>query len=155
MTINRKNLAIWIEEMRTTDAPQVGRALARLVHDKVGFCCLGLGSCRAGVANNIQTELDWLAKDPERRHVNFGFGAENVGTLAPREFLEWLGIAPPKDDRWQPRAFDVLIDWADCGALPTKNGTLATYSCSRLNDEGFTFSQIADIVEFFGIRDQS
>lgn len=155
--MNIEHVAEWVRVMRTTTKPQAQEALVKIIDGDgtLGYCCLGLGA------------VECLGFQPiwdDGLEVGDKLTVAGVTDLAPREFVKWLGLYPTTDDI--RTEFDIWINWPrgmidreghwfrpDDGAHRQTGLT-----CASLNDAGFTFAQIADIVEFFGIylsRDRS
>lgn len=132
MNENRK---AWTTELRTTHRPQAQGALRDRVpsgEDRsfvTGYCCLGIGE-----------------------GVRLGYNNIPRATLPTRDFAEWIGLHVP--DEWSPTtAIDPVIDtgW-DRNLLRDRQGVPYEWTCSALNDDyHFTFPQIADIIDYFGL----
>jgi hypothetical protein len=103
----------WVSALRSGDYQQTQQVL----HNKNGFCCLGV-LCDLYIKEN---QLEW-----EPNHLNNGnyynFQDENV--YLPHSVVEWSGIGD--DD-------------------PTINDGESTLV--ELNDGGSTFIEIADVIE--------
>lgn len=139
MTVGR-NFRKWIAELRTTDKTQ---CKGQLHVEGDGYCCLGIGY--AMLPNHSPEEL---------RHRR----------LAPPAFLRWLGF-----EHVSGLDEDVQIDWLDNFETQGKRGIIegspeeldvgVPYSkdmggAAELNDEGFTFAQIADVLNYFGVKER-
>lgn len=139
--MNHDNINKWVEFLRTTDLPQGQKRL----RSEEGYCCLGIGCVVAGI--EAVSDFD--------RHA---FGEHRCDSLAPYEFMEWLGIS--YDPEYSDQEFDLVIDWPEEMTLRvsrySSSDIQAEYSgvwtLAKLNDSGFTFAQIADVIEYFGIR---
>lgn len=138
--MNKKNFDAWIEELRTTDKKQGKNVLKNtLPNDSVEYCCLGIG-CE-------------LADIHEERPESWGPSSfAGWDTLAPPEFLYWLGVW----DGLNHDETDLYPDWGDViGNLQDGDRNYLRYlSAASMNDGGdFTFAQIADVFAYFGIRE--
>lgn len=175
-----ENIIKWATTLKETDAQQGAGALCLVGSTgERAYCCLGLGSTlvpnmpirepifveHLGVETMIHTE---------HPHLKVCFGNEGVDALAPIEFMEWLGydMSGEGEPQWRTHAeFDVYIDFPE--ALRERNvedlseegmgydreydsegNSLAGNSCASLNDDGFTFTQIGDLILFFGLSDR-
>ncbi len=144
-----ENMKAWLRELRTTDKEQGKDALCNVVRsadpdtgrfDKFSyaFCCLGVGQAMLGTEPSVM--------------VSHGM------SLASREFVEWLGLEVPSggESRTEDVAYDLVVDWPESYS-PSRHPTrklFSTVTCSRLNDDyKLTFSQIADVIEYFGIKE--
>jgi hypothetical protein len=90
----------------------------RYLHDENGFCCLGVLCDLYGKENNVEWNL-------ANNGHNYVF--QDMVTILPRSVVEWAGV---KDHN-----ADFIIN-------ETRTETLA-----NLNDTGFTFNEIADVIE--------
>jgi hypothetical protein len=163
--MNEENFKAWLREMRTTDKAQTDGVLCRILDDGTkGYCCLGLGSLLVPGIHVEEVENGWM-DDGEGGESEVYFGETAEKELAPIEFIDWLGITTAEESN---NGYDVAYDWpADLTWQGVKsnqenrpltpggigvNAGLCT--AASLNDDGFTFEQIADIFEYFGIREQ-
>jgi hypothetical protein len=119
VTVNEENMRKWINDLRTTDAPQLKGALS----DGVAYCCLGR-ACELAVAEGVITRHEQAGG-----FYIYGPAGEGESCVLPVEVFEWLGL-----DERNPvlgRDEDGFIVWA------TKaNDTLR-----------WTFAQIGDALE--------
>lgn len=141
-TITQKhtvNTAAWINHLRTTLALQARGAMCLVIEGRPHYCCLGLGSEQAQIPSVLDTD---------RRAMSFGGQA----LLAPKEFVEWLGVPNLRDYPEDTRGFDIILDYPeDLRPRDFMYGPVIV-SAAGLNDRGFSFHQIADMVDYFGIR---
>lgn len=143
-----ENFNAWIETLRTTDLSQAHGTLSTgIVTDQgitLGYCCLG-------VACTMTTLGEPYLRSRE---------------MLPAPVAEWLGLggywkgdgtcSAPREDQWQAflqndsDGVDIYLD------IPleifTPSGRHIPTSCAEFNDHGFTFSQIADIITYFGVK---
>jgi hypothetical protein len=137
--MNIEHTKMWTDELRVTTTPQVRGNLAAPVdqyseNSEIGACCLGVLECvRLGVE----------PKD-----------LPNVGLPAP-ESAEWLGVVnnvPP-----HVKMVNFNIDYPyDLRVSVGIDAVDVEYilSATAMNDDlCLTFSQIADMVDYFGISE--
>lgn len=140
--MNLNNVKTWVAALRDPSKKQVRGALKR----DGGNCCLGLGCEVMGLEPVFDQDT----------HV-WGYRADadmDFGYLPPMEFHHWLGIEPLGGSD------DVYIDWpvdlllADGYTENSQDGFVPVLGCAVLNDTvGLSFSQIADLIDYFGVRD--
>ena len=128
-----ENFNTWIETLRTTDLPQ-GQKMLRTSEGE--FCCLGIACTIAPDGNR------WLD-----------------GELLPVPVAEWLGLRHlwhSEDYTWEMlrddySQFDLVVDYPlDVYPVGDRARNMA-HTVASYNDAGFTFPQIADMIEYFGI----
>lgn len=138
-----ENFNAWVDTLRTTDLPQARNRLRNLVlniidkNDRYAYCCLGVACTMTDAGEEYLS--GW--------------------TMLPAPVAEWLGL----DEYWQGstswREFaasdnDGVDIWLD---IPHETQQEASFgipnSCAALNDRGFTFSQIADMITYFGVKE--
>lgn len=138
--MNEQNFRTWINDLRTTDAPQAEGYLADLVSDNaggkvIGYCCLGRG-------------LVCMGENPTADGIVDGSGfVIQSDILVPARFIEWLGVESA-ETLPDSSGFDLMPGWGE-PYFPA--GDAPDLTAAGLNDGGFTFSQIADVFEFFGV----
>lgn len=126
MSVNKVNIRRWIEDLRTTDAPQVKGRLS----NGVGYCCLGR-ACEVARQDGIVTVTETgdgmfyvSTSDP---------GDRSTGTL-PGAVAEWLGI-----DEY---------DQADPDLAESDDDTEDMITATLANDHlKWSFERIADALE--------
>ena len=158
--MNEANIKAWVQNLRTTTLKQGKNHLCE-VDPKGGrhFCCLGVGSKQAGVPHQVNEETHMLE-----------FGDEHADNLAPYEFMVWLGLVPHSVEtdvaqHGEPLdvedGYDVHLDYPyeirnlrqQGKEFSASAGTFSSLStAASLNDSGFTFAQIADMIDYFGLR---
>jgi hypothetical protein len=159
--MNEDNFKAWVANLRTTTLAQGTNKLCE-VDSKGGrhFCCLGIGSKQAGVPHEMNHETR-----------NLEFGEYHSDTLAPYEFMVWLDLVPlgvaemVGQNGFDPDldgGFDVHLDMpmkikhlkqqGKEDRQPTDRCLNEFTTAAGLNDNGFTFAQIADCLSFFGVR---
>lgn len=124
----------WIEALRDPERKQ-----AR------GFLNNGTGMCCLGVACDISEVGGWQDHSFDGNvwyNPGIGWGHEDKGL--PNPVAKWLGV--PTDPNYRPENPRVP-------GLLVKNdyetGLDSDVSLAQLNDSGFTFAQIADVIEYF------
>lgn len=161
-TSESENMAAWVAELRTTDRLQGHGALHSFDpegDEPAQFCCLGVGCEVAMVRGQVFT---LGAEDGES---SFGMLRlyDDRSDLAPISFGRWLGFS--YTELTAQNNGDFLLDWPVEWLRPTapeswaqsgtKGGetpvTKTSFRLSILNDDGLTFAQIADLIEYFGI----
>lgn len=155
--INQENVARWLWELRHGDHEQARARLGVLYsgmaghHSSRGYCCLGVGCLVAEV--EVTERGDYL-----------GFGRFRATLTAPVEFHRWLGVVD-EDRSLNGGEADIYIDWPDSVGsgdihydrreddYEADSNGIMEWTASALNDEcSLTFSQIADVIEYFGLR---
>lgn len=155
--INQENEARWLYELRHGNHEQARAQLGVLYstpaghHSSRGYCCLGVGCLVAEI--EVTERGDYLH-----------FGRFGANLTAPVEFHRWLGVVP-EDRSLNGIEADIYIDWPDSpgsGEIhydrreddnDADNQGFMMWTASALNDEcHLTFSQIADVIEYFGLR---
>lgn len=137
--VNIDNVKAWTERLRTTEHEQTRGALMRVEIDRTKTCCLGEGTL--------------MVPGVEVRQAVTGMSVmllNECSAMAPIEFIDWLGLHQYTSTRLgnYDIRLDIPTDLIDRDAVPLKRLT-----CSRLNDQGFTFPQIADLIDYFGLSE--
>ena len=149
LKIDPARKAEWVAALRSGNYNQI---VGELQTD-CGHCCLGVISelaANAGAIANCELSNNHFT------YYSSGDGLEQTYSVLPRKVYEWLGLGPveemddPDDaDDWsdptvlvtpdiQVRWMELKSNWVGVG-MPT--------SLSALNDAGFTFNEIADVIE--------
>jgi hypothetical protein len=133
---------LWLEGLRSGDFPQCSGKLS----NGVGYCCLGVLSelaHREGVIAREEQQNTWkpVSGGGTRTETSVHYGAYAASNYLPREVADWaFEEYDPNVVYWEnPRVKD-----------PRPEGHLMKVevtSLAELNDEGFTFEEIADVVE--------
>lgn len=107
------------------------------------FYCLGIGSKMVpGV------KIEWPDTEWAESYVYFN----DQDTLAPTAFIMWLF---DRDEEWVVETFgshvchDLILDTIIRTRTPAGREHL---TASDLNDKSFTFDQIADLIDYFGLE---
>lgn len=167
------NIRAWIEQMRTTTEEQAQQHLAVCHFDTendrqvLGYCCLGLGSKELA-----DVEVEIITPGTPENGEEMPVYMNRMQDLAPVAFRVWLGVLdedyPLQDESDVSIDYPLrAVDYSDPGLTRLANlrqqghGGSPTYtpplvgalmSAASLNDAGFTFAQIADVVAYFGLR---
>lgn len=115
--------AEWVDRLRNGNIPQCRGELGNLIGER---CCLGVLSDIA-VAHNIIPSPGTFLHDS---HLILSYAGET--NYLPKDVRSWAGL-----DSMNPEIGE-LFDMSPGG-----------YSLSTFNDSGFTFDQIADVIEYF------
>lgn len=151
--MNIDNINTWIAELRTTTHGQAYGKLCLMHSTSDGavkdFCCLGLGSTLVP-----GMEITWPSEESQGIFQPYTyapmFGKGRQSGLAPYEFIEWLGL-DVMDPKQYLNTYIVRFDFPD--NMRTRSGShLRDMGAHQFNDAGFTFSQIADLIEHFGLQ---
>jgi hypothetical protein len=136
--MNPEAKKLWIEALRSGEYQQTRSVL----HDDNGFCCLGV-LCDVAMKNwDIMSE--WRESTEEERDAQdvlcdgpaYAFlGQVNV---LPEQVMEWAGLEKNNPD------VHGQCDDEDCAC---DEGGEWTVTLAELNDDGRSFSEIADMIE--------
>jgi hypothetical protein len=143
------NQRAWVDALRSGKFKQGVGALKKFRDDVPTYCCLGVATELTGFAGEEteETGLVYFTRPGESEddsgYVSFPFA----------EVREWLG-----DNNTGGMSGDIYLDVPDeIAKLPSPRGLVDAIfyntGVSVLNDDGFTFDQIADCIEYFGVRD--
>lgn len=132
--------AEWVKALRDPDAQQTRNVLTRTSstedHPPPGDCCLGV-LCKIAVKNGI---VQAKPIDGDGGYCVVGYG---VPDEAVPESTHWSeNYLPPQVQQWAGLGgMSVEVD------LVAPDTAAAPVTLADLNDEGFTFDQIADLIE--------
>lgn len=134
--INEKRLRQWTKRLRITTTSQAQRKLVVVNRENgkiEGMCCLGIGEVECAGAPLHVSPIG-----------NVPLVGDRDDPSLPYYFRAWLGLSG---------SGDLQIDWPV--GLELRDGTpFNMMTCANLNDlMGFTFEQIADVVDYFGVRE--
>lgn len=148
--MKNENTAALVAALRSGEYVQgTGHLVTRQDNGDPAYCCLGVGSVVAGVRRGYY--------DGESGQWVDDFGMfDGCRDLAPEPLIEWLGLSI--NDRDMEDGWTVYLDWPE--HMSVRSGTTNGVSpaaasvdqLATLNDGGFTFDQIADLIEYFGVR---
>lgn len=131
--MNNANTKAWIEKLRDPDLVQAHGRLAQYDdQDGLGYCCLGVGES--------------LIHDPVSGIYGLSFGGQTA--ICSNEFMTWLGLGSMDENA----SSIPVIDWPSNVYTPS-HVPFCAMTLPMLNDQDrLTLSQIADIIEYFGLR---
>lgn len=142
--MNQTHLRTWIEALRSGEYKQ-GRNYLTKTHrleneekEKL-HCCLGVATCLAIEAGVPIRVYEKYMADAEWWITTY----DDVTDLLPSNVSEWLEIYS-EDPYFKNPA---LID---SGVINV--GDYREFGLAELNDSGFTFAQIADVLEYFFVE---
>lgn len=133
---------LWLEGLRSGDFSQCPGKLS----DGTGYCCLGVLSelaVREGVA----------MKEDEPYEVNLPYPSEGVRIEHQVTYDGSLNYLPKSVAEWAFEPFDAYqVNYENPRVNEVRPETDVNYggpttTLSELNDDGFTFEQIADVIE--------
>jgi hypothetical protein len=144
MIVKMKNLepkAAWLAELRSGKYRQ-GKGLLRFYDknwEEESLCCLGVASelcVQAGVLeaptfDEDESAYDYIDTTPDREDI--------TAVVLPEAVQKWLGFDPFVYD--EDEGHEEYLVYVDD---PRVNSEV---SLSTLNDQGFTFEEIANIIE--------
>lgn len=136
--MNSEAKKLWLKALRSGEYSQVR---GQLQSDE-GYCCLGVAcdvAVDAGVNVEVKYVLDIHADDEPCDKMVSGYEYDGKGGTLPLSVQHWLGVG----DQWA--AFDPSDDWREAHGFGT--GDPRRTQLADLNDRGYTFDEIADIIE--------
>lgn len=142
----------WLHELRTTDAGQAHGHMSRITlaegdtHGKINNCCLAVGT-------RLVPDIK-ITQGTGFTRSQFKFGEHQHYRTAPIEFIRWVGLGHMVGDVNETASFDVVLDYTHPGA--TQDGALLNpddVTGAWMNDTvRLTFPQIADMLDYFGVK---
>ncbi len=123
--------ALWIAELNSGKIKQTKTHLGEIDGSR---CCLGV-LCDIAAREGIIPEP--IQVDPNDYRLTYGDEVEKTIAVLPRTVWRWAGLKKGGPSINKP----VLIK--NCASKEDYE----THSLTTLNDEGFTFEQIADVIE--------
>jgi hypothetical protein len=126
----KERRAAWVAALRSGRFEQCKGALAKVDCDENGYCCLGV-ACEIAIEMGLDLPKVVLFD-------KLAYGAREKTTVMPDEVVAFLGMNTNGDNGDNNGAFynDAAPDgFKDYGCL------------AELNDNGATFSEIADFIE--------
>jgi len=167
--MRNQNITQWADDLATTKERQARASLCiEYVGEQKEYCCLGLGSTLVPKMQIKQVGTGDLTPDGRSK---FAFGRTGATSLAPYEFMVWLGYDEDDLIPFDAGEYDVYFDipysikersidaqnnaaFDDDPSLDGSGVPLVNNSAASLNDDGFTFKQIADVIRYFGLSDE-
>lgn len=134
----------WVAALRSGEYHQTKEAMV----DPYGYCCLGVGAVECGLdiqgddfyEDRVTVELVTERNNSLRRWMQ----VENTQVPQP-EYLELFGLKPEQYNRlvWYEsnREYEPEVGW-----VPMKRSVIQYLA--YMNDNGYSFEQIADWIEF-------
>lgn len=151
MTVSQPNLTnirLWIDALRSGEYKQGLNRLTTILPDGTQHdCCLGV-ACKLAMKNAVALAIYYesLAGDVNVRRVHYN----SAFSLMPQAVSNWLGVP-----YWQQNTNngDVTIDFP---VLEDRHyhSEERSVTLSWMNDKGMSFSQIADVLEWYFFYDE-
>lgn len=125
----------WIEALRSGEYGQVKATLAVINEDgsPIGYCCLGVLCDLVGEEAGAPSTI-------ENGRIKWGMAAD----MPPPSIREYAGL--PEFSTYD-YSFSLDYDPRDTDPYDARGYRVGLF-LPELNDEGFTFDQIADIIEW-------
>jgi hypothetical protein len=124
----------WLEALRDPDSKQTQGKL----NDGRGMCCLGVACDISGIG-------EWVARAYGSTMYEIATGHYREEKGLPDPVAKWLGLSTdPRHHPENPRIPGLVTK--DLAAYSDSVGTI---TLAQLNDSGFTFAQIADVIDYF------
>lgn len=162
------NQKAWVAELRSGNRTQTKQALKIVDNGLESFCCLGVASELSGLCiQRVSPHADGQIQFAEVGTEGNGLG-DWYPSFPPPSVMYWLGAYAVED---YAESGDIHIDvpleiaslpqqglhedaryWDDPNCKEERPLIRECMSAAELNDLGFTFSQIADVIEYFGIK---
>lgn len=140
------NIMAFARLLQTTDALQTRGHLGHRNDDGEHYCCLGLGPCKL-IPDRV--DVEWVDDGAEELLY-----VDNFNGIAPLAFVDWLGLTIPYLYE-RVGEFGIKVDWdgtTDRDGVPLAHTQLE--ALAGLNDAGFTFAQIGDLIAHFGLQQE-
>lgn len=118
----------WVAELRSGKYPQTTRYL----RDGAGFCCLGV-LCEVALKNDVKLKIT-------SDRMNGIYSYDDEENVLPNRVRWWAGVKEHNPN--VPEPYAEKIHHEDHEYEPESFSYLA-----ELNDNGYTFDEIADIIE--------
>ena len=153
--MNKANARLWVKKLRSGEFPQAQNALCVLDQtngEPVGYCCLGVVEVLAGV----EMVKEYSGCPAIREHARFQDpdGNFSTGSLT-KEGQKWLGLDPEKDGNSAPKIEGLYLrvynkEGVEVYGEDPDQAYETPANAIELNDDAqLTFSQIADVIEYF------
>lgn len=124
--MNPQVKAKWIDALRSGEYSQTDGAL----QDEHGFCCLGVLCDLYSKSHGMSWKVLDLTEVPHQNHNRFYF--ENESEFLPQSVREWADLSGCNP---------TIIEYDE------EDNSETEYEISTLNDSGYTFDRIANIIE--------
>jgi hypothetical protein len=129
----------FVAALRSGEYEQTGNQLAREVGGKKAYCCEGVAVERYGA--QLGFKVNWHPT-PVSVSMDAELTIDGVADYAEDNFWEALGVSVGDNDASSGFAFVMPT------GLDVRNTGGKAVSYMALNDEGLTFAQIADLIEW-------
>lgn len=147
--MNPVTKALWVHALRSGKYEQTDGYLTKLGFDDDGqgkrYCCLGV-LCEVASQDTTPGYLE-VSKKFQDGVIYYGYNGHADSGITPTPIAEWAGI---DKDPLIPIAAVHQLQLRDPSAPQNygKNDSPSSYTTlSVLNDRGFTFAHIADLIE--------
>lgn len=156
--INEEAKALWLAALESEEYKDKQGRYALQTHDG-NFCCLGVYCKESGVPTEVRGSTWRVPGSNPHNYIEvdmifFGVGNEATQTLIPTGYeIPWADMEAGNRARilGNSNGFtgyeDLFIARSQDHSDFLPNGT--AWSLPKLNDAGFTFTQIADIIRYF------
>lgn len=139
------NMEKWLAALRSGEFKQTSGTLGRVRANTLAereHCCLGV-ACEMAELPSRETDL----RDGAR--VAYQSPKGSFISLPPLDVALWLGLEIPS---WfESEEFNLRLD-APREYQDRPGYALGEYTAAEMNDGGFTFEQIADLIQYFGVE---
>lgn len=145
------NFELWLQTLETGNLAQTRDVLMGFAYDhtrmtynqsRTGYCCLGV-ACKIAPSD--------------------GGALQRGDIMLPAVVADWMGlgpyyVTPVIDDTWEDALsdklfFDIDLDTRFSEILRDSGNMGREFvNASWLNDNGFTFPQIAGLIRYFGVK---
>lgn len=146
--MNEQVKTMWVNALRSGEYKQGQNVLH--AYNSVGeerFCCLGV-LCdlarKTGVVARSEEAKPNFPKIDDLNTAGFSYGWEGAMVDLPHEVVDWAGLPKYDDEKTDDPYFnqgDPMLYVKD------DEGTSGMKNVSTLNDSGYSFSTIADLIE--------
>lgn len=151
MPVNNERIDAWIAALRSGKYMQGTSALTSFVFDGIELdCCLGVSCKLAGVEREREADKFFYGSDRYETDSDSGPMKEFNSIALPNEVQAWLGLSSDSGSIFHPYMAGCfshadIKEWSQI----THFSEGSVLSLAVLNDCGFTFNQIADVIDFF------
>ena len=123
----------WIEALRSG---KYERSTSMLRHKSYGFCCLG-------VLCDISNLGNWELQE-NSDHYRYVIDEQRHSSFLPEQIVNRIGTSGTVDFSFE---VEKISNETTRKEIRVTSGAINLCSLSMLNDHGFTFEQIADLIE--------
>lgn len=136
MPVNNERIDMWIAALRSGKYKQGKHTLTMVDFNGNEFdCCLGV-ACKLN-----RSDIDRVRSNGEFKYfpIDDELRIHATAIELPERMRQWLGI----------ETCNGVIDHPFMLQAESKHGASSHYTLALLNDDGLTFNQIADVIDFF------